>query len=309
MESWTFEVYGQTFAKKNRQVAIRRNGREYRIYGEEARQEVRDALMQIPPEIRRLGLIHPDITMVFEVPDAVAQELAATGDPVRAIDAGLTTAADARHAAVSVVKDAVHTAVADIREASRPAARTDARRVTQTDSAATSLAKAATDRTPMVHTTRATATRPTRAQSSVSHSVGNAAAKVVSEAITSPPNRAIMLPLGSRHAVDLMTLLICYFPGCCRRRFMPSRPECCESARDGISRIAPIRISPEVTASSPAIMRRVVVLPQPEGPTNTTNSLSWMCRSTSFTTWLVSNILLSLRTITSAMTPVPCPIP
>ena len=115
---------------------------------------------------------------VFEVPDAVAQELAATGDPVRAIDAGLTTAADARHAAVSVVKDAVHTAVVDIREASRPAARTDARRVTQTDSAATSLAKTATDRTPILHNTRATATRPIRAQSSVSHSVGNTAAEV-----------------------------------------------------------------------------------------------------------------------------------
>ena len=66
-----------------------------------------------------------------------------------------------------------------------------------------------------------------------------------------------------------------------------------------------IRMSPEVMASRPAIMRKVVVLPQPEGPTKTTNSLSRMCRSTSFTTWLVSNILLSLRTMTSAMTPIP----
>src|SRR5215468_5101725 len=69
-----------------------------------------------------------------------------------------------------------------------------------------------------------------------------------------------------------------------------------------LTTVSSIRISPEVTASSPAIMRKVVVLPHPEGPTKTTNSLSWMCRSTSFTTWLESNFLLSLRTMTSAMT-------
>ena len=68
-----------------------------------------------------------------------------------------------------------------------------------------------------------------------------------------------------------------------------------------LTTVSPIRMSPEVMASRPAIMRKVVVLPQPEGPTKTTNSLSRICRSTSFTTWLVSNILLSLRTMTSAM--------
>jgi hypothetical protein len=31
-------------------------------------------------------------------------------------------------------------------------------------------------------------------------------------------------------------------------------------------------ISPSVTSSSPAIMRRMVVLPQPDGPTSATNS-------------------------------------
>src|SRR6195256_6320997 len=66
--------------------------------------------------------------------------------------------------------------------------------------------------------------------------------------------------------------------------------------------VSSIRMSPEVMASRPAIMRKVVVLPQPEGPTKTTNSLSWICRSTSFTTWVRSNFLLSLRTMTSAMT-------
>src|SRR5918994_1028756 len=69
-----------------------------------------------------------------------------------------------------------------------------------------------------------------------------------------------------------------------------------------LTTVLPIRMSPDVMASRPAIMRSVVVLPQPEGPTKTTNSLSRMCRSTSFTTWLASNFLLSLRTITSAMT-------
>ena len=51
-----------------------------------------------------------------------------------------------------------------------------------------------------------------------------------------------------------------------------------------LTTVSPIRISPAVMASRPAIMRSVVVLPQPEGPTKTTNSLSRMCRSTSFTT-------------------------
>ena len=69
--------------------------------------------------------------------------------------------------------------------------------------------------------------------------------------------------------------------------------------------VSSIRISPDVTASRPAIMRSVVVLPQPEGPTKTTNSLSRISRSTSFTTWVVSNILFSLRTVTSAMKLIP----
>src|SRR5690606_32876764 len=39
-------------------------------------------------------------------------------------------------------------------------------------------------------------------------------------------------------------------------------------------------IRPEVTASSPAIMRSVVVLPQPEGPSSVKNSPSWISRLT-----------------------------
>ena len=44
--------------------------------------------------------------------------------------------------------------------------------------------------------------------------------------------------------------------------------------------------SPLVISSRPATMRRVVDLPQPDGPTRTTNSLSWMVMlalSTAFT--------------------------
>ncbi len=40
-----------------------------------------------------------------------------------------------------------------------------------------------------------------------------------------------------------------------------------------------IRIGPPVTSSSPAIRRSSVDLPQPDGPTKTTNSPSSMSRS------------------------------
>src|SRR5262245_3384466 len=65
---------------------------------------------------------------------------------------------------------------------------------------------------------------------------------------------------------------------------------------------SPMRISPEVTSSSPATMRSVVVLPQPEGPTSTRNSLSRISRSTSFTAWKpLSYFLFSARIETCAM--------
>src|SRR6266581_9697644 len=62
-----------------------------------------------------------------------------------------------------------------------------------------------------------------------------------------------------------------------------------------------IRMRPEVMLSSPATMRKVVVLPQPEGPTSTTNSLSWISRFTSMTAWTSSYILLRPRMTTLAM--------
>ena len=48
-------------------------------------------------------------------------------------------------------------------------------------------------------------------------------------------------------------------------------------------------------------MRNVVVLPQPEGPTRTTNSLSWIPRFTSLTAWTSSNFLFRLWIWTSAI--------
>ena len=59
------------------------------------------------------------LSAVFEVPDAVAQELAATGDPVRAAVAGLNTAVSEASAAVTVIADAVNTAIKDIDAASK----------------------------------------------------------------------------------------------------------------------------------------------------------------------------------------------
>lgn len=54
---------------------------------------------------------------VFQVPDAVAQELAKTGNPVRALAAGIKTAAGVVAAAGAVVAQAVATAVHDVRNA------------------------------------------------------------------------------------------------------------------------------------------------------------------------------------------------
>src|SRR5271155_2408951 len=60
-------------------------------------------------------------------------------------------------------------------------------------------------------------------------------------------------------------------------------------------------MSPEVSSSRPAIMRSVVDLPQPDGPTSTTNSLSGMSRLMLRTTSTASKRLTTLRNETSAM--------
>src|SRR3954463_16706484 len=64
---------------------------------------------------------------------------------------------------------------------------------------------------------------------------------------------------------------------------------------------SPMRISPLVMSSSPAIIRSVVDLPQPDGPTRTTNSLSAISRSMPRTASTSSYFLTTLRRFTSAM--------
>src|SRR6185503_3643310 len=65
----------------------------------------------------------------------------------------------------------------------------------------------------------------------------------------------------------------------------------------------PIRISPEVGTSSPAIMRSRVVFPEPDGPRKTRNSPSSVTRSTSFTAPSVPALktLVTARVSTMAM--------
>src|ERR1700712_3158079 len=54
-------------------------------------------------------------------------------------------------------------------------------------------------------------------------------------------------------------------------------------ARLKLTSSSPIKIWPEVGSSSPAIMRSVVVLPQPEGPSRQKNSPSFTVKLESFT--------------------------
>src|SRR6266496_926587 len=81
----------------------------------------------------------------------------------------------------------------------------------------------------------------------------------------------------------------------------------CRGVRS-LTRTPPIQISPEVGSSSPAIIRRSVVLPDPEGPRRTRNSPSRLSRSTPTTapTWPWRKTFVSARvwtTATSALLP------
>src|SRR5215217_7031293 len=67
---------------------------------------------------------------------------------------------------------------------------------------------------------------------------------------------------------------------------------------------SPIFMVPEEMSSSPATIRRAVLLPQPDGPTRTRNSPCLMSRSRSWTAWNpFSYCLLTLSRTTSAMVP------
>jgi hypothetical protein len=56
----------------------------------------------------------------FQVPNAVAQTLARTGDPIQAVGAGVTTATMVAHDAGTVIAQAVDTAVTNVRTAMGP---------------------------------------------------------------------------------------------------------------------------------------------------------------------------------------------
>jgi hypothetical protein len=89
----------------------------------------------------------------FETPDAIAQELAATGNPVRAVAAGVNTAAGEVTAALTDIADSVVTAVNSIRAASGQSLL--ANRGTQPQNSATTATATAT-------TTTTTTTAPAR---------------------------------------------------------------------------------------------------------------------------------------------------
>src|SRR5436190_19430293 len=77
----------------------------------------------------------------------------------------------------------------------------------------------------------------------------------------------------------------------------------------GCSRLTtspPIEISPSETSSSPAVIRRSVVLPDPEGPTKTRNSPSPIVRSTESTATVPpSKTFVTPSKPSSAIAPVP----
>src|SRR4030095_6304484 len=70
---------------------------------------------------------------------------------------------------------------------------------------------------------------------------------------------------------------------------------------------SPIRRVPVLISSRPAIIRRLVVLPQPDGPTRTMNSPSPISRLRSFTAWESPYIFLTLSHVTVAMAHPPLP--
>jgi hypothetical protein len=110
----------------------------------------------------------------FQIPDAVAQELAATGDPVRAVAAGVNAATAAVTAAGAVIADSVVTAVSDIRAAtwqSLPANRT-----VPTQNSATTTAPPGTE-LGTSHSLVTATTKPANAGPGSSHSLVTATTK------------------------------------------------------------------------------------------------------------------------------------
>jgi hypothetical protein len=120
----------------------------------------------------------------FQTPDAVAQELAATGDPVKAVAAGVNTAARQVTAAATVIADSVVTAVNDFRAAGGQSF--TANRTMQTQNSATALTTATTTTTKAVRAevgpppwpVGTTTTKHADAEPSTSHPVRDVVSKL-----------------------------------------------------------------------------------------------------------------------------------
>ena len=67
------------------------------------------------------------------------------------------------------------------------------------------------------------------------------------------------------------------------------------------TRLPAMRISPSVVVSSPAIMRSTVDLPQPDGPTITTNSPSSIFTSVRWMTSVLPKLLVTPCRLISAI--------
>src|SRR5574337_1450290 len=72
------------------------------------------------------------------------------------------------------------------------------------------------------------------------------------------------------------------------------------------TRRSPMKMSPLLASSSPAINRRAVVFPQPEGPTSTVNCLSGISSVMSLTAVTAPNFLVTPCSCTLATAYPPC---
>jgi hypothetical protein len=129
----------------------------------------------------------------FETPDAVAQELAATGDPVQAVAAGVNTASEAVTAAGTAIADSVVTAVNKVRAAGGQSSRGNGLTQIEKSSTPTISARAAGEPPRRLFTTtkkanaKPVSSRPLR---DVASTVRDAVRSVVKKA-SEPPHRTV----------------------------------------------------------------------------------------------------------------------
>ena len=133
----------------------------------------------------------------FQVPDAVAQELAATGDPVRALAAGINAATAAVSAAGADIAASVVKAVNDIRAATVPANQT-----VSTQDSATTTPQA---RTELSRSLAATSAKPAASEPDTSHPAATSTTKHDDEPGTSDPSAASLVKHDDSHSAAAST--------------------------------------------------------------------------------------------------------